>query len=310
MQEEKMNTVPVGLQPSPGLLTRMPSRHQRLSPLSILIFAFFFLVLFPGCLYIPQQQRKVELSGKMIDKAQIDFVVPGQTTKAEFIDKVGQPYLMLDDFGVMAYYWKMLAAYVPYLIPGYCGAAAGVVELSKTDILLVAYDDRGIIQKYEIIHPGPILEKTVNERALKWIGRSEILRKFSPITVPAGQAVVYIYAPRPAILDPIRPEEISGVFLDGKLWAELYPWQYTQMILPPGTCTIGLEPRIRASDKFLHPHRQAPQPAVTTTINIVPDQVYCLEIPRSDTDLKQAEFFISRPLNDALPKLAKLSRVR
>jgi hypothetical protein len=305
-----MDTFNADFQPSPDSLRRKPPRCQNLFPLSMLFLACCCLCLHPGCLYLPQGHRNVELSGKMIDQAQIDFVVPGQTTKAEFIDKVGQPYLMLDDFGVMAYYWKMLTAYVPYLIPGYCGAAAGVVELSQTDILLVAYDDQGIIQKYEIIHPGPILEKTVNERALKWIGRSDILRKFSPVTVPAGQAVVYIYAPRPAILDTIRPEEISGVFLDGKLWAELFPWQYTQMILPPGTCTIGLEERIRASDKFLHPHRQAPQPAVTTTINIVPDQVYCLEIPRSDTSMKRAEFFISRPLNDALPKLAKLNRVR
>jgi hypothetical protein len=84
----------------------------------ILYLSCFLLWLAPGCLYIPQGYRNIELSGKRIEEEKLNIVVPRKTTKAEFIEKVGQPYLMMDDFGVMAYYWRMLSAYVPWLIVG------------------------------------------------------------------------------------------------------------------------------------------------------------------------------------------------
>ena len=54
-----MPTMNIGVQRYPSLRRRRPLRRQNLSLLSILIFAFFFLGLFPGCLYIPQQRRNV-----------------------------------------------------------------------------------------------------------------------------------------------------------------------------------------------------------------------------------------------------------
>ena len=100
---------------------------RRLRPLTILFLACCCLCLHPGCLAlpIPQRHRNIETLGKSVEETKLSFVVPGQTTKAEFIDKVGQPYLMMDDWGVMAYYWKMLAAYVPFVGPSR-GAAAGL----------------------------------------------------------------------------------------------------------------------------------------------------------------------------------------
>ena len=88
-------------------------------PLTILSLACCCLCLHSGCLAlpIPQSHRNIEREGKKIEETKLSFVVPGQTTKAEFIDKVGQPYLMMDDWGVMAYFWKMLGAYVLWAAP-------------------------------------------------------------------------------------------------------------------------------------------------------------------------------------------------
>ena len=109
-----MTTMNIGVQPSPHPLPGCP-RPPQIGLLPILILVCCCFCLYPGCLAlpIPQGHRNIERDGKKIAEIRLSFVVPGETTKAEFIEKIGQPYLMLDDYGVMAYYWKMLDAYVP-----------------------------------------------------------------------------------------------------------------------------------------------------------------------------------------------------
>ena len=166
---------------------------QQLRIFTILFLSCFCLCLQSGCLYLPQRHRNVELTGKRIEPAQLIAVVPGQTTKAEFIEKVGRPYLMMDDRGGMAYYWKMLAAYVPWLLPGFPVMAGGMVELSEIDMLLVSYDANGDHhQKDETIRPQPV--KTINERAIEWLDQGACLA-VTPVSPPAGQSVLYVFKP-------------------------------------------------------------------------------------------------------------------
>ena len=123
---------------------------------------------------------------------------------------------MMDDIGVMAYYWKMLAGYVPWLLVGAGvgggGMTGGVLELSKGYILLVAYDDDGCITKYETIRP--FLVKTVNERAIQWAGKGEFPEKFIPMKIPEDKSVVYVFQPGGSWLDDqdVPDMRISGVF--------------------------------------------------------------------------------------------------
>jgi hypothetical protein len=287
----------------------------KIRPLTILFFSVLLLLLNPGCLIIPQGHKNIELSGKRIEEEKLNFVVPGKTTKAEFIEKVGQPYLMMDDFGVMAYYWKMLAAYMPWLLVGYTGMAGGMEELSLQYMLLVAFNDNGCITKYETIRP--ILVKTVNERAIEWAGKGEVLGKFTPLKIPEDKSAVYIFFRSGSWLDGLDKKDknlkISGVFLDGKLWAEIDLGQYTPIVLPPGTYKIGVEPNIRATNKFLTPNGQEqPEPLVTTTIDTFANKAYYLEIKSVESsNSKERQYYFARPSPDeALPILAKLKRVR
>ena len=189
--------------------------------LTILFLACCCLYLQPGCLIIPQSHRNIERTGKKVEATQMSFVVPGQTTKAEFIDKVGQPYLMMDDWGVMAYYWKMLTAYVPYVVGAYYAGSAGIAEVESQYILLVSYDDQGVINNYETVrYIFDFFSKTVNEHALQWAGKgAPIGRKFTPVDLPAGKSVVYVF--RSFNPEGSHVERIDGVFSDGHLWAEL-----------------------------------------------------------------------------------------
>lgn len=272
-----------------------------------------------GCLYIPQRQRQVALRGERLTADKLSMIVPGQTTGAEIIDQVGQPYLMLDDFGVMAYYWKMLTAYVPYAFGMGYGGGAGIIELSETSILLISYDAHGIVCKYETIHPRSV--QTVNEQAIAWVGQSAYLTTFTPILPPPGKAVVYIF--QAGEYEPgefkttsrelgrkVQDYDISGVFLDGRLWAEIIKGQYCVMILPPGSRVIGVELGIRRTDRFLHLQRQRPEPAYTTSLDVLPGQSYVLEIFVREVGTKDSPHLFRQTLAEAQPKLARCKRVR
>jgi hypothetical protein len=278
-----------------------------------LTFLSFFCLLLchpPGCLYIPQGHKNIELRGTKIGEEKLGFLVPGKTTKAEFIEKVGRPYLMMDDYGVMAYHWKMLKGYIPFFVPGYTGVLAGVGQVSKNYLLLLSYDDKGVITRYETIQS--FASKPVNEQAIEWVGRGEILHRFTPVKIPEGKSVVYVYQRR-FFGGGAKPDErITGVFLNGDLWAELLGGEYAVMVLPPGCYRIGVEPSIRSSEKFLNPNRAYQlAPETTTTLDTQADKAYYLTINLPMDYRKGKGVFIARPPEEeALRVLAKLKRVR
>jgi hypothetical protein len=327
-----MNTMNTLFQPSPGLLRRnLPKRHL-LSLLAILILACCSLLLHPGCVAIPipQGYRNLEREGKRIGEARLSFVVPGETTKAEFIERIGEPYLVLDEYGVMAYYWKMIAAYVPWVIGVPGGGAAGILEVDRQHVLLVSYDDRGIIDRYETIKnfqgAGLSKAKPVDELARQWAAKMNIdglarqwaakmhcVRNSTATSSPVGKSVVYVFHHADPLGTGRSPNSVDGVFLDDNLWAELTPGQYAAIPVSPGPHTIGFERDIRTTDTFIHPERQKPQPFLTESINVRPDQNYFLEVyfvERDSRDFKKTPTFSELSEEVALPKLAGLKRVR
>jgi hypothetical protein len=216
---------------------------------------------------------------------------------------------MMDDWGVMAYFWKMLAAYVLWAAP----YAGGIAEVEPNYILLVSYDDQGVINKYETVrYIFDFFPKTVNECALQWVGKDVHRgRKFTPVDLPAGKSVVYVF--RSFSPEGSHVDRIDGVFLDGHLWAELKSGQFTPIVVSSGCHTIGFEADIRKTDKFLHPHRQASEPSLTTSIDTLPNQAYFLEIyfiERDSPDFKKTPIFSRLSEGVALPKLAQLKRAR
>jgi hypothetical protein len=274
------------------------------------LLAWCCLWLLPACLAIPipQGYRNLEREGKKIEPSQLSFVVPGQTTKAEFIEKVGQPYLTMDDVGVMVYYWKMLAAYVPWIASGYYVGGAGVIEVDRHYLLLAAYDDRGIIERYETIRKI-IQPKAVAEVARQWVGKGPSEGEAILAPPSAGKAVVYVFQASGFG----GPERINGVFLDDHLWTELHAGEYTTIMVPAGVHVIGFERGVRTTNKFLDPGRGAEVPSLTTTIDILPNQAYFLEISfieRDSRDYKKTAIFSELSEGVALPKLAGLKRAR
>lgn len=302
--------------PSPGFVRPRRPARRRLSHLAVLALAGSSFLFQLGCLAIPipQGYRNLEREGQRIGEARLNFVVPGETTKAEFVERIGQPYLVLDDLGVMAYYWKMLAAYVPWFAAGYYTGAGGVVEVDRQNVLLVAYDDRGIIENYEYIRKfqadAMFKANTVGDLARQWAAKIHQSKNCAAAGPPVDKSVVYVfYNSKPYNME--RPHSLDGVFLDGKLWAELRPGQYVAIPVSPGPHVLGFERDIRTTDKFLHPDRQNPVPSLTEAIDAKPDQTYYLEvffIERDSCDYKKTPVFSNLSKEVALPKLAGLNR--
>jgi hypothetical protein len=317
--EEKMNTVNTLSRPSPRLLRQCLPKRQHLSLLTVLILACCCLFLHPGCIAIPipQGYRNIVREGERIGEPRLSFVVPGETTKAEFIERIGQPYLVLDDSGVMAYYWKMLSANVPWFAAGYYTGTGGNIEVDRQYALLVSYDDRGIIDRYETIKNfqvrGLSKEQTIEELARQWTAKIHCLRNSTQTNSPVGKSVVYVFHHADSPGMKRSPNSIDGVFLDDNLWAELQPGQYAAIPVSPGPHVIGFERDIRTTDKFLHPDRQNPQPSLTECIDVRSDQTYFLEIyflERDSRDFKKTPTFSRLSEDVALPKLAGLKRAR
>ena len=313
-----MNALPLVFRPSCHLLWRCVRIRQKLGYLPIILVAWGCLCLHLCCIAIPipQGYRNIESEGERIGEARLSFVVPGETTKAEFIERIGQPYLVLDDLGVMAYYWKMLAAYVPWFVGCYTGMG-GVAEVDRQNVLLVSYDDRGIIDRYETIKnfqvAGLSKAKTVEELARQWAAKRHCFRNFTPASSPVSNSVVYVFHHINPLSMERSPNSVDGVFLDGSLWAELKPGQYTAIPVSPGLHVIGFERDIRTTDKFLHPNRQEPQPFLTESIDVRSDQTYFLEVyflERDFRDFKKTPSFSRLSEEVALPKLAGLKRAR
>lgn len=144
----------------------------------MLFLACCCLCLHPGCLAIPipQGSKNIVTYGKKVEETQLSFIVPGQTTKVEVIEKIGQPNLMLDDLGVMAYGWKMLVAYVPYVL--FLRGDAGIEKLDYQCLLLMSYDDRGVIHRSEIVRYSAVASstKTIEELTRQWAVKEHHLR--------------------------------------------------------------------------------------------------------------------------------------
>ena len=184
------------------------------------------------------------------------------------------------------------------------GAVSGKVEPNY--ILLVSYDDQGVINKYETVrYTFDFFQKTVNERALQWAGKGGSLGKFTSVSPPAGKSVVYVF--RSFNPEGSHVDHIDGVFLDGNLWAELKSGQYTPIVVSSGCHTIGFERDIRKTDKFLHPDRPKTEPALTTTIDTLPNQAYFLEIFFVGIDTKPTAIF-SRLSRCSLAKVGRFKK--
>ena len=128
-----------------------------------------FLLVFgsQACVVIPVPESKV-LSGRRIVDAELSFLQPGVTTKADVIRHLGEPTVFWEDERIFAYDWKMLQAVMPWVIGGPYSAVAGVEMIGKKYILLIQFDQDDRLTRFEKTVRSPF--DSYGDHLIDWVG--------------------------------------------------------------------------------------------------------------------------------------------
>jgi hypothetical protein len=139
---------------------------------------FIFLCLLPvllvtGCVLVPVPSDG-KTYGKVITREQVRFIVPGQTTRAEVTERLGDQFRASPRVSAMAYSWEKPAVGVMWgvCVPIYEQAAiAGGrhIERSHWQGFFAAFDEAGQVSRTQFVRlsGGKSLDEQLENWALK-----------------------------------------------------------------------------------------------------------------------------------------------
>ena len=176
---------------------------------------------------------KVANTGSEISDTEIQFIQPRVTTRAEVIQKLGQPNMEMPELGVIAYVGEEDN-----------GIALGIAYGGAAQALFVAFDqnNRVIAYKLEKDYEGLSGQTPIQEAARDWIksrGKSvpSLPSRFVEHDVPPGQALLYIYR-SVSFFEGAPPR----LLVDGKVQAELKGETYLAITQPLGIHRVTVVP--------------------------------------------------------------------
>lgn len=110
----------------------------------------FLPLLLAGCIVlpIPLGEGYVSAGREPPPGAEARFTL-GTTTRTEVIASLGEPSATWDEAGVIVYDWDRVRWVVLWLIGGRGGAAAGAFELPDHHMLILRFDQAGILRRAE-----------------------------------------------------------------------------------------------------------------------------------------------------------------
>jgi hypothetical protein len=99
---------------------------------------------------IPASEKDV-VSGRKIDKIELEFVQRGVTKRADVIEMLGKPYAVFEDLNIIAYQWETIAGHVLWTVISPAGGPSGMFDFAKHYFLFVAFDHDDIVTKFEFV---------------------------------------------------------------------------------------------------------------------------------------------------------------
>lgn len=116
----------------------------------IIPFLFLALISQAGCVFlpIPAQEHKV-LAGNPVTEEQLAFLAAGVATKSEVMARLGSPDVIWEEARLFAYNWEMRQGILIWAIGAYYSGAAGISDIPKHYVLLIQFDDRDQVRRFE-----------------------------------------------------------------------------------------------------------------------------------------------------------------
>ncbi len=244
-----------------------PTMRARLSALA---FTVGTLVLSSSCAVIPVRERVI--AGNRVSRPMLTFVHLGVTPRDTVIERLGAPILEFPDIRTVAYPWQVVYAKMPWVIPF---GGAGIQDLGRYDVLLVAFDANDRVLAYDLDHRHG---GTIRSHALRWVERARLdvprpPARFVATPIPKGTARLYIY--RHGGWKDAKVPFQPAVSVDGKLVAELRKGGFASVLLDPGAHDVTVDP---VPDQALKSSPSDTRPIETFTVHAAADTVYYLEM--------------------------------
>jgi hypothetical protein len=103
-----------------------------------------------GCIALPVPLGEGYVSaGREIPADTETRFTLGTTTRAEAVASLGEPSATWDEAGIIVYDWDRVRWLVLWLIGGRGGGAAGAFELPDHHMLILRFDQAGILRRAE-----------------------------------------------------------------------------------------------------------------------------------------------------------------
>lgn len=127
-------------------------------------------ILLTGCVgYVPSFSKQ-PVSGKRVPREDADFIVPGKTTRAEVIRKLGAGYRESERYSALGYGWEMPAGFAFWIIASTHQGIAGTNEFTAWRALFVAFDSRAVVTRKEFVRLNQKI--TLDEQLEAWARRN------------------------------------------------------------------------------------------------------------------------------------------
>jgi hypothetical protein len=156
-------------------------------------------VLLTGCVgAIPQPFcSKTAASGRQIKPADVAFIHPGVTTRAEVVSQLGTEYAALPKDRAFAYSWTLEGGggiwWYCIVVPPACFKDSGTWTGGWRSFF-VAFDDRGVVTATAFKHPSP--RHPIHEHLYAWVDKLAAAPAAKPGGAPSNPPPPCWPAPR------------------------------------------------------------------------------------------------------------------
>jgi hypothetical protein len=123
-----------------------------------------------GCVVVPALKFGGEPEvGSKLKVRDIAFIVPGETKRAEVIERLGTSFRKTPQTKAIAYSWEIPGGDVGLGICAEGGCAGWEWEISRWRAVFIDFDSREVVARKAIVRLRP--SKSLDEQLEKWVAR-------------------------------------------------------------------------------------------------------------------------------------------
>ena len=140
--------------------------------MKVIPFAFLPILFLTGCvgvIPVPRFSNK-PVASSAVDPSQTDFIVVGETTRAEVVNRLGSEFRDSPRLPALAYSWELPGGQGIWWVVSTVGGGGGEFEWSRWRAFFVAFDSQGVVTKTRFIHLSS--RKSLDDQLETWAVRT------------------------------------------------------------------------------------------------------------------------------------------